>query len=128
MTPDDSIALIQQLIGGDPAAAEAILARATTSSEPLILIAAALIDPRTTSLLDRAASASSRPRDRQLVALAQAHLLGDDDLVSALAREHLLDHPDSVLAAWIAAGAARPTPSSDHQAGPTPAPTSKEFS
>jgi hypothetical protein len=27
-------------------------------------------------------------------------------LVDALAREHLVDHPDSVLVAWIAAGGA----------------------
>ena len=128
MTPDDSISLVQQLIGGDPAAAAAILARATTSDEPLVLIAAALIDPETTSLLDRAASASSRPRDRQLVALAQAHLLGHHDLVGALAREHLIDHPDSVLAAWIASGAPRTTSRTVRQAGHTPAPTSKESS
>ena len=34
-----------------------------------------------------------------------AHLRGDHDLVDALAREHLADHPDSVLVAWIAAAA-----------------------
>ena len=45
-------------------------------------------------------------RDRQLVAVAAAHLAGDPDRVDALARDHLVDHPDSILVAWIA-GAAR---------------------
>lgn len=128
MTPDDSNSLVRQLISGDPAAADAILARATTSIEPLVLTAAALIDPTTPDHLARAAAAAVRPRDRQVAALAAAHLCGDHDLVSALAREHLLDHPDSVLAAWIAAGATRPTPISANPAGTTPAPTSKESS
>jgi hypothetical protein len=41
-------------------------------------------------------------RDRQLVAIAAAHLRGERDLVDALARDHLADHPDNVLVAWIA--------------------------
>ena len=45
-------------------------------------------------------------RDRQLVAIAAAYLAGDSDRVDALARDHLVDHPDSLLVAWIAAGAA----------------------
>ena len=105
MTPQDSDTLIRQLISGNPAAAGEILARATTSTEPLVLTAAALLEPGTSSLLDRASSTAVTTRDRQLAALAAAHIAGDHDLVSALAREHLLDHPDSVLAAWIAAGA-----------------------
>jgi hypothetical protein len=36
------------------------------------------------------------------VAIAIAHQRGDGDLVDALARDHLVDHPDSVLVAWIA--------------------------
>ena len=128
MTSDDSNSLVRQLISGDPAAADAILARATTSTEPLVLTAAALIDPTTPGHLARAATAAVRPRDRQVTALAAAHLAGDPDLVNALAREHLLDHPDSVLAAWIAAGATRPAPIRATQAGPTPAPNSKESS
>jgi hypothetical protein len=40
---------------------------------------------------------------RQLVAIAAAHLNGDRDLVDALARDHLADHPSSVLVAWISA-------------------------
>ena len=41
-------------------------------------------------------------RDRQLVVIATAHLRGERDLVDALARDHLVDHPDNVLVAWIA--------------------------
>lgn len=109
MTPDDADELVRQLMSGDPESAVAILARATSSAEPLVLTAAALLDPDDPDLLDRAATAARRPRDRQVVALAAAHLAGDRDRLTALAREHLLDHPDSVFAAWIAAGAPRTT-------------------
>ena len=105
MTPDDGDDLVRQLMSGDPAAAEAILASATTSSEPLVLTAAALLDPADPDLLQRANTSARRPRDRQVVALAAAHLAGDRERLTALAREHLLDHPGSVFAAWIAAGA-----------------------
>lgn len=119
MTPDDGDDLVRQLMSGDPAAAAAIRARASTSTEPLVLTAAALLDPGNPHLLDRATAAAVRPRDRQVVALAAAHLDGNSDRVTALAREHLLDHPDSVIAAWLAAGAIR-TPV------PTPIPTQEK--
>jgi hypothetical protein len=50
------------------------------------------------------------------VAIATAHLRGERELVDALARDHLVDHPDNVLVAWIArashsAGAAHDQPS-----------------
>jgi hypothetical protein len=108
MTHHDGAGPMRQLLSGDPAAAAAILDRATTSTDPLLLTAAALLAPDAALsglLLGRAGAVAVRPRDRQLTALAAAHLAGDRDRVSALAREHLLDHPDSVLAAWIAAGA-----------------------
>lgn len=133
MTPADTETLVRQLISGDPAAAAAILAQATTSTEPLVLTAAALLDPSTPELLRRAVGAATNRADRQLTALAAAHLVGDRDRVTALAREHLLDHPDSVLAAWIAAGAVAhidnpsSTPSADPlSAGTAPATTPKE--
>ena len=47
-------------------------------------------------------------RDRQVVAIAAAHLRGERDLVDALAREHLVDHPDNVLVAWIAGASHAP--------------------
>jgi hypothetical protein len=36
------------------------------------------------------------------VAIAGAYVAGDTDRVDALAREHLVDHPDDILVAWIA--------------------------
>ncbi len=136
MTPAETDSLVRQLISGDPAAAAAILTRATTSNEPLVLTAAALLDPAIPELLARAVAAATTRQDRQLTALAAAHLAGDRDRVTALAREHLRDHPDSVLAAWIAGGAitydnSPPGPTSASRttpftAGSAPAATSKE--
>ena len=65
-------------------------------------------DPGRRDLLDAAAAIAETTRDRQLVAIAAAHLDGDTDRVDALAREHLVDHPDSVLAARIAAASLVP--------------------
>ena len=109
----DSDLLIRQLIGGDQGAAARITDLAGTSDEPIVLVAAALIDPTTPNLLVRAMTLSSSTRDRQLTAIAAAHLDGDADRVDALARDHLADHPDSFLVAWIAAISAHPegTPS-----------------
>ena len=68
---------------------------------PLSLAAAR---PRTQGdLLDRAAGVATTTRDRQVVAIAVAHVAGDADRVDVLARDHLVDHPDSVLVAWISA-------------------------
>ena len=53
-------------------------------------------------LLARATTHATTTRDRQLVAVAAADLEGDHDLFDALIRDHLADHPDNVLAAWIA--------------------------
>jgi hypothetical protein len=50
----------------------------------------------------RAGAKAATTRDRQLVAIAAAHLRGQRELVDALARDHLADHPDNVLVAWIA--------------------------
>jgi hypothetical protein len=73
------------------------------------LVAAALFAADGDDLLARAAGIARTTRDRQLVAIASAHLRGDRELVDALARDHLVDHPGSVLVAWIA-GASRPVP------------------
>ena len=105
MTPDDGDDLVHQLMSGDPAAAAAILTSATTSSEPLVLTAAALLEPADADLLRRAAAAARRPRGPPVGALAAAPHARDRARRTARAREHLLDHPDSVIAAWIAAGA-----------------------
>ena len=83
MTRGDTETLIRQLISGDPTEAAQILEQAT--------------------------GLASTTRERQLVAIAAAHLAGETDSADFLAREHLVDYPDSVFAAWIAA-AQRTTP------------------
>ena len=67
------------------------------------LVVTALLADDGRALLEQAADQASTTRDRQLVAIATAHLDGDDDRLDALVRDHLADHPDNVLAAWIAA-------------------------
>ena len=78
------------------------LATARASDDPTLLVAAALSAPDADALLARARTLATSERDRQLIAIAAAHLRGERDVVDALARDHLVDHPDSVLAAWIA--------------------------
>jgi hypothetical protein len=95
--------LLHRLAGGDPAAAVSLADAARSSDDPTVLVAAALVTSGGAELVERARHIARSPRDRQLVAIADAHLRGDDDLVDALAREHLVDHPDSVLVARIAA-------------------------
>ncbi len=70
--------------------------------DPEALVAAALVAADSEALMDRARRAALTTRDRQLVAIANAHLRGERELVDALARDHLADHPDNVLVAWIA--------------------------
>ena len=101
--PDDSDTLIRRLIGGDERAAAAILQRSRTAAPPALLVAAALLADEPAGLLDRAAGAATTTRDRQLVAIARAHLDGDEERLDAYVRDHLAEHPGSVLAAWIAA-------------------------
>ena len=94
--------LIHQLVVGDAAAIAAIVEASRTSDDPTILVAAALFAPDGAGLMARAGGIAATTRDRQLVAIATAHLRGERDLVGALARDHLVDHPDNVLVAWIA--------------------------
>jgi hypothetical protein len=98
MPPPD---LLHRLVAGDAAAVAAIADAAAASDDPATLVAAALVAPDPERLLARAEAAAAQTRDRQLVAIARAHRLGRHELVDALAREHLVDHPDSVLVAWI---------------------------
>jgi hypothetical protein len=101
--PDETETLLRRLISGDQAAVAAVLARARTSDVPALLVAAALICGDSDGLLlARAMTHATTTRDRQLVAVATAQLEGDHDLFDALIRDHLADHPDNVLAAWIA--------------------------
>ena len=101
--PTDIEVLLRRLIGGDDTAPAEILDRAQTNESPGLLVAAALVADQPEAFLTRAGRSAATTRDRQLVALATAHLNDDAELLDALARDHLSDHPDSVLAAWIAA-------------------------
>src|SRR3954447_4619078 len=94
--------LLRRLVLGDDAAIKAIVDASRTSNDPLVLATAALFSPRGDGLLGRAGRLASSTRDRQVVAIAAAHQRGDRQLVDALARDHLVDHPDNVLVAWIA--------------------------
>ena len=94
--------LLRRLVTGDDAAITAIVNASRTSDDPLILVAAALFSQRGDCLLVRAEGLASTTRERQVVAIAAAHQRGDRELVNALARDHLVDHPDNVLVAWIA--------------------------
>jgi hypothetical protein len=106
--PTEIEVLLSRLIGGDATAAAEILDRARSDDSPRLLVAAALVAEAPQTYLTRAVNCATTTRDRQLVSLATAHLDGDADLLDALARDHLADHPDSVIAAWIAAQHARP--------------------
>jgi hypothetical protein len=94
--------LLRRLVVGDDAAIEAIVEASRTSDDPLVLVAAALFAPDGDMILARADRLASTTRDRQLVAIAMAHRDGERELVDALARDHLVDHPDNVLVAWMA--------------------------
>jgi ABC-type uncharacterized transport system ATPase subunit len=102
MPPAHPGQLLRRLVVGDDAAIAAILAASRASDDPLILVAASLFAPDGDRLLARAQGIAATTRDRQLVAIAGAHRRGERELVDALAREHLVDHPDSLLVAWIA--------------------------
>ncbi len=100
-TPDPTLVLLHRLIGGDAAVVSQIIRASETSGSPQLLVAAALLG-RPGELLDRAEALSTTSRDRQLVALARAHLGGETDRLDALVRDHLSDYPDNLLASWIA--------------------------
>jgi hypothetical protein len=102
--------LIHQLVVGDAAAIAAIVEASRTSDDPMILVAAALFATDGAGLMARARGMAVKTRDRQLVAIATAHLGGERDLVDALARDHLVDHPDNDLVAWIAAASHQSIP------------------
>lgn len=104
MTDNGVDSVIRQAIGGDGDAIAWIVANADTTDDPTVIAMAALAEQRS-QRLERALTIASTPRDRQLVAIARARLDGDDDLVDALARDHLVDHPDSYIVAWIASNA-----------------------
>ena len=99
--PVDQTALLNRLVGGDRRAAEELLALAPTTTSASVLVAAALLSQNSTHL-SRATQLARTARERQLVVLADAYLCGNTDLFDALVRDHLAEHPDHLLAAWIA--------------------------
>ena len=103
--PED---LLHRLMLGEAAAITAILETSRDSDDTMVLVAAALFAPGADAYMARAHGTAATTRERQLVAIATAHLRGQRDLVDALARDHLVDHPDNVLVAWIA-GASQST-------------------
>ena len=107
--------MIHQLAVGDAAAVAEIVERARSSDDVTTLVAAALFTPDSTDLLRRAAALATTSRARQSVAIAAAYLSGDRDRVEVLARDHLVDHPDSVLVAWIATAAQHVSPNAKDQ-------------
>jgi hypothetical protein len=100
--PSEPEQMIHRLVVGDPAAIAAIVEGAQTSDDASTLVAGAMFASAPGDLLQRAAAVAKTTRDRQIVAIAVAHVSGDADRVDALARDHLVDHPDSVLVAWMA--------------------------
>lgn len=107
MDTTSSDRLIRRLIAGDRTAIGVLVARSATSDDPAVLVAAALVVPSWPALLARAGASAVNTRDRQVVAIAAAHLRGDADRALLLARDHLADHPGSLLVAHIAAASAR---------------------
>jgi hypothetical protein len=107
MTDEGAELLIRQAIGGNSDAMVWIEAHVDVTEDPVLLVMAALLAclPDVAKVLDRATAAASHREDRQLVAIARAHLAGDRELVDALARDHLADFPGNYLVAWVASGA-----------------------
>lgn len=107
MKADTDAQLIRRAIGGDEGAVAQVSARVESSDTPMLLVLAAMLaDVRDgAALLDRAAAVAVTREHRQTVAVARAHLEGDETLVDALARDHLVDFPGSYLVAWVASGA-----------------------
>lgn len=101
MSEDEPGAAIRQAIGGDSTAVAWILASAETSVHAVVVSMAVLLEGRPTHLA-RAEGLAVTSRDRQVVAITRAHLAGDSELVDALARDHLVSHPDSLIVSWIA--------------------------
>ena len=104
MTDDRVDTVIRQAIGGDVDAISWIAAHADTVDDAVLLAMAAVLE-RHPGRLDRARAVAASSRDRQVVAIARAHLDGERELVDALARDHLVDHPDSLIVSWIASDA-----------------------
>lgn len=95
---------IRRAIGGDAEAIAWLRAVSADSDSASVVTMAALLDTDV-ARLDQARRLAATSADRQVVEIARAHLEGRRDQVDALARDHLVDHPDALVVAWIAAGA-----------------------
>jgi hypothetical protein len=104
---------IRGAIGGDPSSISWIEAHAETTAHPTVIAVAAVLQ-RDPDRIGRALGVATSSRDRQVVAIAEAHLRGNHQLVDALARDHLSEHPDSFIVAWIASEATSRTRGTDH--------------
>ena len=104
MTEDGVDTSIRKAIGGDLTAISWIVTQADTIDDALVIAMSALLEWRP-NRLDRARDVAVSSRDRQVVAIARAHLDDASELVDALARDHLVDYPDSLIVAWIASDA-----------------------
>jgi len=104
MTDDGIDSAIRRAIGGDPEAIAWIQRQQPTTDRSVLVVLGALLGHRP-DLLDRADALASTSRERQEVAIARFHLEGRSELVDALARDHLVDHPGSLIIAWVASGA-----------------------
>ena len=82
------------------------------------LIAAAVRHPGSEERLESAGRIATSLRERQIVAIASAFLAGEQDRVDVLARDHLADHPDSVVVAEIAAANLRRRPPATQNGDP----------
>lgn len=101
MTDDGVDRVVRRAIGGDDRAVAWIEAQTDAATDPEVLVVGALLTDEP-ARLDQALAVASTSRERQLIAIARAHLDGQRDLVDALARDHLVDHPDGYVVAWIA--------------------------
>jgi hypothetical protein len=97
-------ARIRRAIGGDLNAVGYLVASAESSGNARFVVLAGLLESRS-DWIDRATQLATSRCDRQTVAIARSHVAGDRELVDALARDHLVDFPDSLIVAWIASGA-----------------------
>jgi hypothetical protein len=111
MTEDNVAAVVRRAIGGEAAAIAWIAANSDVSADATVLAMGAVLGSHA-GRLDEALTMATSRRDRQIVAIARAHLDSNVELVDALARDHLVDFPDSYIVAWLASGAVVPDPPS----------------
>ena len=106
MTEERVETTIRRAIGGDEGAIASVVASVMDTDDARVVALAALLTSRA-DWIARAHNLALTTRDRQVVAISASHLAGEHDLVQMLARDHLADHPDSLIVAWIASDSNR---------------------